>query len=552
LRDSRVVCQEAFTVFQFLQKTYHCDWKTYKYYLSGKSSPNVAGATVIIDECSMLTEEMLGALAETLHLARRVIFVGDPNQLPPIGAGRPFYELVEHFREKHPGHFAELTVSNRQKSKVKERLDVELAKLFTYNQSKEVEDDLFSRIATNTENVEFVPFINDSDIQETVLKTLVKAVGMCNVDDIKGFDESLGGAITNGWMNFTEVSMVDNWQILSPYRNEAVIGSATINRYIHEKYRVNPVSVDYPKKCSTKHLLGNDGIIYGEKVINIRNQSIDGYPAEDCLNYVANGEMGIVERIWQKPKAKRNTHQVRFSSQKEHCYNWDSKITDNDSDLELAYALTVHKAQGSGFGTTIFVINEPQKGPNVFISREMIYTALSRQTDKIFILYNKPASELKKYADAFCSDLARRLTNLFESPTVRKFGKRYYAEKLIHVTRSGIKVRSKSEVIIANELDSEGIPFEYEKNLILNDGKEFIPDFTVIKGSEILAYWEHLGMLSNVEYCAKWEHKRSEYIKNGISEEHGNLIITEDNANGGIDSTIITQHVKSLLDRLQK
>lgn len=551
LRECGVICQEAYTVFQFLQKTFHCDWKTYRYYLSGKNSADAAGKTVIIDECSMLTEEMLGAIAETLQLARRVIFVGDPNQLPPMGAGRPFYELVEYLREKHVSYFAKLTVSNRQKSIAKERLDVELAKLFTYDQSKEVRDDIFSRIAADTANVEFVPF-SDSNIRETMLKTLAKAAGMRNVDDIKGFDESLGGEVNDGWMNFTDFSKVDSWQILSPYRNDAVIGSGTINRYIHEKYRINPVSGNFPPKRSTKNPLGIDGIIYGEKVINIRNQSIKGYPSGGCLNYAANGEIGIVEGIYQKPNDKYNSHRVRFTSQKDHYYFWDSKITDNDSDLELAYALTVHKAQGSGFGTTILVINEPPKGPNIFISREMIYTALSRQADKIFILYNKPASELKKYADTFCSDLARRLTNLFESPIVRKFDKRYYADKLIHITRSGIKMRSKSEVIIANELDSTGIAFEYEKNLVLKNGKEFIPDFTIFKGSEVQTYWEHLGMLSDVDYRAKWEYKKSEYIKNGISEEQGNLIVTEDSAKGGIDSFIIAQHVKSLLDRLQK
>jgi hypothetical protein len=552
LRDCGVTCQEAYTVFQFLQKTSHCDWKTYRYYLSGKNSMNVAGRTVIIDECSMLTEEMLGALAETLHPARRVIIVGDPNQLPPIGAGRPFYELVEYLREKHSSHFAKLTVSNRQNSKAKERLDVELAKLFTYDQSKEVGDDIFSRVAKDNENVEFVTFTGDSDIHETVLKTLAKAVGMHSIDDIKGFDESLGGEVKSEWMNFTDVSRVEGWQILSPYRNDTVTGSATINRYIHERYRINTVSGNFPKKRSTQNPLGSDGIIYGEKVINIRNQSIYGYPSGGCLNYVANGEVGIVERIWQKPKDKRNTHQVRFTSQKDHCYNWDSKITDSDSDLELAYALTVHKAQGSGFGTTIFIINEPPKGLNVFISREMIYTALSRQKDKIFIVYNKPVSELKKYADSFCSDLARRLTSLFESPIVRKFNEHYYASNLIHITRSGVKVRSKSEVIIANELDNTGIAFEYEKKLVLNDGKEFIPDFTVFMDSVDQIYWEHLGMLSNGDYRKKWEYKKSEYTKNGISEEHGNLIVTEDNANGGIDSSIIAQHVKSLFGRPQK
>jgi ATP-dependent exoDNAse (exonuclease V) alpha subunit len=64
----------------------------------------------------MLTEEMFGGLAEALLLVKRVVFVGDPNQLPPIGAGKPVYELVDLLgAEEDRPHHAELLISNRQK-----------------------------------------------------------------------------------------------------------------------------------------------------------------------------------------------------------------------------------------------------------------------------------------------------------------------------------------------------------------------------------------------------------------------------------------------------
>jgi predicted nuclease of restriction endonuclease-like RecB superfamily len=220
-------------------------------------------------------------------------------------------------------------------------------------------------------------------------------------------------------------------------------------------------------------------------------------------------------------------------------------ITDSDSDLELAYALTVHKAQGSGFGITILVVNESPKGTNAFISREMIYTALTRQTDKVFILYNKDPEEFRKYADSAHSDLARRLTNLFSDPIVRKYKEHYYAENLIHITRSGEKVRSKSEVIIYNELDSVGIPFKYERSLSLPNGKNFLPDFTIFKGEKEI-YWEHLGMLTDAKYRKDWEHKEKSYADNGISQDKGNLIVTFDKLNGGIDSSAIKEIVAKI------
>jgi ATP-dependent exoDNAse (exonuclease V) alpha subunit len=555
LREADVGCQKAYTIFQFLQKTNHCDCKTYKYYLSGRMNNEITGSTVIIDECSMLTEEMFGALAETLAFAKRVILVGDPNQLPPIGAGKPFFELVEYFKEKHSERFASLVVSNRQKSNTGERLDVELAKLFTYNYYNEVSDDIFSRLSNDNTNIEFVPFDNDASIYGILLKTVSLSAKMTDVNDVVGFDKSLGGVINGEWLRFEDISKIDSWQILSPYRNDSTVGSLTLNRYIHEKYRVN-VQLESPKKRRTKRPLGNDGIIYGEKVINIHNSEINGYPPDGCLNYVANGEIGIVEWIWTKGEKTKNnktvqgnTHQVRFTSQPSHNYNFPSKITDDDSVLELAYALTVHKAQGSGFGTTMLILNEPQNGSNAFISREMIYTALTRQSDKIYILYNKNPSEIQKYSDALFSELTRRLTNLFDIPALCRYNNKFYSDKLIHITRSGERVRSKSEVIIFNELNSAKVPFRYEERLVLKNGHTYSPDFTIYKKDRtVKKYWEHFGMLSNAEYCQKQEKKLADYAENGISEANGNLIITKDELNGRINSLEIAGIVKNLVE----
>ena len=53
---------------------------------------------MIVDEASMLTEEMLAALIDALKGVDRFILVGDPRQLPPIGAGRPFVDIVEQLK----------------------------------------------------------------------------------------------------------------------------------------------------------------------------------------------------------------------------------------------------------------------------------------------------------------------------------------------------------------------------------------------------------------------------------------------------------------------
>ena len=111
---------------------------------------------------------------------------------------------------------------------------------------------------------------------------------------------------------------------------------------------------------------------------------------------------------------------------------------------------------------------------------------------------------------------------------------------------------SKSEVIIANELDHAGIPYEYEKELVLeNDGMR-IPDFT-IEDAETgkCFYWEHCGMLGDVEYARRWEEKKGLYAAHGIVEDV-NLIVSKDDLNGGIDSAAISVLIKKYLKDLVK
>ena len=100
--------------------------------------PKATGfGTVIIDEASMLTEDMLGALLDALQGVKRLILVGDPAQLPPIGAGRPFVDIIAKLRP--PDYeslfprvtmgYAELTIERRQIGDT--RPDLRLARWFS-------------------------------------------------------------------------------------------------------------------------------------------------------------------------------------------------------------------------------------------------------------------------------------------------------------------------------------------------------------------------------------------------------------------------------------
>ena len=544
----------AKTVAQFLLQNERYNPYTGRYHLSDKDAKDVPN-TVIIDECSMLTEEMFGALLQALRKgAGRIIFVGDPKQLPPIGAGRPFVDLVNYLQHDIPAFprvgksFGGLTITRRQQdTNGAERLDSMLAEWYS-DSDKELDGDIFAKLQANDcgTNIEFRMWRTPEELEQRVFEYIKDTTEMTDIDDVDGFDKSLGGSPNGEWMNFGKDSAlkIESWQVLSSYRNNPVMGSATLNRQIHRRYRTEVAKTPKYRKQGTRNLLGTDGIVYGDKVINITNQKMKGFPDTDCENYVANGEVGIVERIWQKPKAKANTHQVRFSSQPNHSYNWFSNISDEGTcSLELAYALTVHKAQGSEFGTVILVLREPSH----MLSKELLYTAITRQKDRLIILYNDEAYKLRNYSSMEYSDIARRFTCLFEKPNIVEYKKNFYEAGLIHRTARGELVRSKSEVIIADALFDSGIDYAYEKELSLGDDGIKSPDFTIEDAeSGSTFYWEHCGLMSDATYRRRWESKQKVYEKHGIIKDK-NLIVTEDKPDGSIDSQAIRNLIKKHL-----
>ena len=550
----------ALNVAQFLVRSKRFEWKDMRYKLSDYDYRDVP-ETVIIDEASMLTEEMFGALMQALKAAKRIIFVGDPNQLPPIGAGRPFVDLVNLLRlnlkdgvfPRVCNCYGELTVNRRQLSD-ESRLDVELSKLFT-NSEDALNDDVIAEIEKGgSKNISIATWSSKEELEEKLLTILADEIGMKDVDDQESFDLSLGGSKGDFgiFFNMGCAEKAEQWQILAPVRNMPQ-GVMNINRLIHLKYRERllKVSTYYGARKRIPKALGPENIVYGDKVINVINKEREAWPREGGRNYTANGEIGIACNSYSK-RNPSNYLRVEFASQKGFCYSY----TDNNfneeyiPELELAYALTVHKAQGSQFDTVILALAEPCK----IISREMLYTSLTRQTGRIVILYNQEPYHLLKYVSVEYSDIARRFTDLFADvfhdgnmdmrPQLVEVGNQFYEERLIHKTERGELVRSKSEVIIANALRNHHLEYFYEPELKL-DGVVKRPDFKVVDndtGEEW--YWEHCSMMEDPKYKKRWEDKKAFYKKNGI-EEGKNLIVTYD-VNGSIDSQKVAEIIHNI------
>ena len=115
------------------------------------------------------------------------------------------------------------------------------------------------------------------------------------------------------------------------------------------------------------------------------------------------------------------------------------------------------------------------------------------------------------------------------------------------LTEQGEYVRSKSEKIIADLLHKYDIPYRYEPRIVIKPGKAFCPDFVALnKTTRETYYWEHLGLLDNMEYVEHNLNKIDLYEKNGVFVGD-KLIITTENRMSPIDVKIIDEKIKKYL-----
>jgi hypothetical protein len=119
---------------------------------------------------------------------------------------------------------------------------------------------------------------------------------------------------------------------------------------------------------------------------------------------------------------------------------------------------------------------------------------------------------------------------------------------------SGPRVRSKSELVIADKLQARRIDYAYEQPLVLPDGRIRYPDFTIADHARgVTYYWEHLGMLADPAYRAPWERKRGEYLAAGIAphekggDAEGVMGETRDDAGWGLDAAKIARVIDEVL-----
>jgi len=202
------------------------------------------------------------------------------------------------------------------------------------------------------------------------------------------------------------------------------------------------------------------------------------------------------------------------------------------------------------------------KDDSLDLSAKLIRKQMLKRSLKI-LRKNLKAFEVfvKAYQPLFMSDISAGLTVKASMPIVvfeEKSDKisNWEAEDFVscsmlpeskkHTTFDGLLVRSKSEALIAGALETHHIPFRYEARMVI-DGKEFYPDFTILRPTDgETIYWEHFGMMNDEDYACSTKRKNSIYIENGLLPWN-NYIVTFDSTDGSIDAftihNIINAHI---------
>lgn len=573
----------AKTLAQYLKNYERYDGEFQRYVFSNRTDSSFE--TVILDEASMLTEEMLATTLDCLRFAKRFILVGDHRQLPPIGPGRPFFDIIHYLKPENVENeilkigkgYAELSIKMRQGGSKRE--DIQLAEWFSGETLEPGADQIINDILTNKESkyLKIVNWENESDFESKFEEVLMDELNLQSFDDKINFNLSLG-AVEGKFFNDSNysdykrtkpcVEKVENWQILSPIRDKT-FGVRALNRKIHKSFRkdtVNHALYDENNKFEKKVIpkpFGLEQIVYGDKIINLSNHGRKKvYPETNALEYLANGEIGVVTGQYKrKPnafKGQPKAIEIEFSSQKGFVYKfyeWDFQ-EEGDPPLELAYALTVHKSQGSEFGIVFLII----PNPCILLTREMLYTALTRQKERVVVLFQGNTFDIKELSSPSKSDTIRRITNLFTDPELVEVDGHYLEKNLIHQASNGVMLRSKSELLIYQRLLDKGIEPEYEKKIIIKE-VEKLPDFTIENPDKGITYfWEHCGMMHDQEYRERWEEKYAWYLENDIKlwneggGKNGVLIVTEDKPmtieDGSVRGAISIKEIDELLKQV--
>ena len=284
---------------------------------------------IIVDEASMIDLPLFDSLLKAIPLSSRLIMVGDANQLPPVGPGTVFKDII-----------------NSKLVKV-----VELNEIF--RQSGE------SLIVTNAHKIISGQFPICTETKNDFF--------FMRADTPAELTEKLVSLYTDRLPNAYDFEPLEDIQIICPTKKTET-GTLVLNNHLKEA--ANPQSFN-KDELKFRDLTFRTG----DKVMQIKNDyDIDVEKDNgDFDNGVFNGDIGIIERVDKED----GTVKVRYD---------DKTVTytmENLDEIEPAYAITVHKSQGSEFKAVILPLLD---GADVLFTRNLLYTAVTRAKQLLIVL----------------------------------------------------------------------------------------------------------------------------------------------------------------------
>ena len=287
---------------------------------------------VIVDEMSMVDISLFAALLDALPLHCRLIMVGDRNQLPPVGAGNVLSDIID--------------------SKI---IDVvTLDKIFRQAMK--------SKIVTNAHRV-VKGTMPEFDNTESSDFFLLKENNKYNLP------RKVADLVTLRLPTGYGFDSMNDIQVLCPGR-KGETGTENINALLQSK--LNPQDKNKQEIKYKGYILRE-----GDKVMQIKNNyDVPWFKSGESGTGVFNGDIGVLTRI----DKENDIINVRYDD-KEAMYS-----IENVSELELAYAMTVHKSQGSEFNCVVMsVLSVMPK----LAYRNLFYTALTRAKKMIVLVGNE-------------------------------------------------------------------------------------------------------------------------------------------------------------------
>lgn len=309
---------------------------------------------VIIDESSMIDLFLFEKLMENIPMSAKILFVGDVDQLPSVGAGNilkdmidskviPVTKLTEVFRQSMKSNI----VVNSHKI-MEDNVSVKDLKL----------DDKTSDFYLKEKN-------NVNDILDAVEETYKSFLDSgCSIEDIC---------------------------ILAPIE-DSEIGNYNLNHIIQEK--INP-STGPDNEYQINDI---DVLRIGDRVM----QTVNNYDLG-----VMNGEAGIITDISEHNKTGRKEISISFPNREDDVVYFGGQI----KELKLSYACSIHKMQGSEVPYVIHIIHDSQKS---MLSRNLVYTAWTRAKKQVVIIGQKNALDKaikNNKANVRCTLLKERIRN---------------------------------------------------------------------------------------------------------------------------------------------